>query len=216
MTESAEQSIYVSPEERHKKRKAKQTFKRMTWIFVVICVLIPDQISKWFVMEVIFRPETTDNNGIGFFEWYLNTPSIIPFSSIKITSFFNVVMAWNTGVSFSMFSGHGEYMAYILILVALAITVMFARWMWQAEKDLHGFCYALIIGGALGNVIDRARFGAVIDFLDFHLFGYHWPAFNIADMAVVMGIGLLVIVSLFFDIRRKYRYRSRKKRKLHR
>lgn len=73
---------------------------------------------------------------------------------------------------------------------------------------LYGIGYALVIGGALGNVIDRARFGAVIDFLDVHAYGYHWPAFNVADISVVTGIGLLIIVSLFFDLEAKKRYRD--------
>ena len=138
-------------------------------------------------------------------------PSILPYTYIEVTSFFNLVMAWNTGVSFSMFSDNGAYMPYVLLVVALSITAMFTKWLWKAENHLYGISYALIIGGALGNILDRSRFGAVIDFLDFHALGYHWPAFNIADMSVVIGISVLIIVSLFFDIKDKRLYSKRRK-----
>ncbi len=189
-----------------------QMIKRIIWLDIAFTIIILDQISKWLVTENIFRPKILNQNGLSIIDWYFSAPTIIPYGNIKITSFFNIVMAWNSGVSFSMFSNSGEYMPYILIAVALGICGMFAVWLWRATSHLHGICYALIIGGALGNVLDRARFGAVIDFLDFHALGYHWPAFNIADMAVVTGVSLLIIVSLFFEIKMKKRYRKRKKR----
>jgi signal peptidase II len=80
-------------------------------------------------------------------------------------------------------------------VVALGIVAMFGTWLWRADKHMQGICYALIIGGALGNIIDRARFGAVIDFLDFHAMGYHWPAFNVADSAITLGVTLMLLES---------------------
>ncbi len=154
--------------------------KRIIWLSIATVVLILDQISKWIITDMVF-----------------NAPD--RFTPIEITSFFNIVIAWNTGVSFSLFSNSGEYMPYILIVVALAIATMFGVWLWKAKEHMFGICYALIIGGALGNIVDRARFGAVVDFLDFHALGYHWPAFNVADMAVVVGITMLIIFSLFFE-----------------
>ncbi len=188
-----------------------QARNRLIWLGLSLDVLILDQISKWAVMEMIMRPKLQDGNSINILEWYTNTPSLLPYTYTEITSFFNLVMAWNTGVSFSMFSGNGAYMPYILLVVALGITVMFATWLWNAPNHLYGISYALIIGGALGNILDRSRFGAVIDFLDFHAFGYHWPAFNIADMSVVIGISVLIIVSLFFDIKAKRLYSKNRK-----
>ena len=155
-------------------------YKRIIWLGIALAVVILDQISKWVITDMVF-----------------SAPDI--FTPIEITSFFNIVIAWNTGVSFSMFSDSGEYMPYILIAVASLIAIMFGFWLWKAKKHMFGICYALIIGGALGNIIDRARFGAVVDFLDFHALGYHWPAFNVADMAVVTGITMLIIFSLFFE-----------------
>lgn len=188
-----------------------QARNRLIWLGLSLDVLILDQISKWAVMEMIMRPKLQDGNSLNILEWYTNTPSLLPYTYTEITSFFNLVMAWNTGVSFSMFSDNGAYMPYILLVVALGITVMFTAWLWNAPSHLYGISYALIIGGALGNILDRSRFGAVIDFLDFHAFGYHWPAFNIADMSVVIGISVLIIVSLFFDIKSKGLYSKHRK-----
>lgn len=192
-------------------RAGKNLKKRLLWIGLAFGIFFLDQLSKWAVTEIIFRPRIEGKNGLNFFEWYINTPNALSGIYIKITSFFNLVMAWNTGVSFSMFSNSGDYMKYILIAVALGITALFSTWLWRTQKHREGICYALIIGGALGNVIDRVRFGAVIDFLDFHIMGYHWPAFNVADMAVVIGVTLLVITSLFFDLECKERYRKQRK-----
>ena len=174
--------------------------KRIIGFCIALDIFVIDQLSKWAITEMVIRPKLdSQSSGMGIFEWYKNTPDMLPYFQIKITSFFNIVMAWNTGVSFSMFSNSGEMMPYILIAVALGITALFSIWLWRSDKHPHTICYAMIIGGALGNVIDRARFGAVIDFLDFHVMGYHWPAFNVADMSIVCGISLLIIVSLFFE-----------------
>ncbi|MGH1375396.1 MAG: signal peptidase II [Alphaproteobacteria bacterium] len=201
---------------REREQKNSALCKRLFWFIIAFLVFLSDQISKWAVTELLVRPNAMGQTGYNFLDWYNASPMILPYYGVKVTSFFNIVMAWNTGVSFSMFSEYGGYMPTILVFVALGITVLFMVWLWRAESNLHGFCYALVIGGALGNVIDRARYGAVIDFLDFHMMGYHWPAFNIADMAVVTGISLLIIVSLFFDIQAKDRYRKqRRKRRAH-
>ena len=87
-------------------------------------------------------------------------------------------------------------MPIILTLVALAITAVMLSWLWKAENKLSAISLGLVIGGALGNVIDRIRFGAVIDFLDFHFFGFHWPAFNIADAAIFIGVALLLFETI--------------------
>lgn len=196
---------------RKQEKKKKLLKKRLFWIAVSCVLFLSDQLSKWAITEKIFRPRITGENGAGFFNWYLNTPEPLGGIRLEVTSFFNLVMAWNTGVSFSMFSDSGAYMPYILIAVALAITALFSFWLWREHNHINGICYALVIGGALGNVVDRARFGAVIDFLDFHAMGYHWPAFNIADMSIVAGISLLIVTSILFDLKEKYRYRKQRK-----
>ncbi|MBI1300834.1 MAG: signal peptidase II [Alphaproteobacteria bacterium] len=182
--------------------------KRTIWLLIILFILITDQISKWMIMEQVMRPLIYSVEGHNLFEWYGMARERLPFQSIEVTSFFNLVMAWNTGVSFSILSGQGDYMPWVLIGVALLITAIFVFWLYRANNILYGVSYALVIGGAMGNVIDRARFGAVIDFLDFHAMGYHWPAFNVADMAVVSGVALLIVLSLLFDIDPKEGYRK--------
>jgi len=118
--------------------------------------------------------------------------------AIEVLPFFNLVLAWNKGVSFGMFDGLGDWGPWILVGLALVISVVLARWMMKAESRLNVMSLGLIIGGAVGNVIDRVRFGAVVDFLDVHVSGYHWPAFNVADSAITVGAAILILDSLFF------------------
>lgn len=198
--------------ERARIKQRKIVKRRSFWLILALISVLLDQISKWYVTEVFLRPYLTGIKGVPFTDWYTAPYPPLGGGGVQMTSFFNLVMAWNTGVSFSMFSGQGHYTWIALIVVALGITGVFIYWLWHADQHKHGICYALVIGGALGNVIDRVRFGAVIDFLDFHIYGYHWPAFNVADMSVVCGISLLIIISLFFDIKTKDRYRKRKKK----
>lgn len=179
--------------------------RRIFWISFAALIVVFDQISKWAMTEVIFRPYL-NLPAQGFFDWYANTPERLDFLSIPITSFFNLVMVWNTGVSFGMLGDHGASAPLILIGFASIITLIFLVWMMRVSDHLNGICFALIVGGALGNIIDRARFGAVIDFLDFHAFGYHWPAFNVADMCVVLGVFFLVFLTITFELRAKDRY----------
>lgn len=116
--------------------------------------------------------------------------------SYEVFSFFNLVLVWNRGVSFGMFN-HGQPLSpFIFIAVSLAIAGGFAAWLWRAESRAVAAALGLVIGGAIGNVIDRLVHGAVVDFLDFHLGGLHWPAFNIADSGIVIGIALIVIDGL--------------------
>ena len=117
---------------------------------------------------------------------------------VEITSFFNLVLVWNTGVSFGMFNDQGEMGRWILVAVASLVGIGLLVWIYREERFFARFTLTLILAGAIGNVIDRVRFGAVIDFLDFHVMGYHWPAFNIADCAIVVGAILLLVDGLFF------------------
>ena len=107
---------------------------------------------------------------------------------------FNLVFHRNDGITFGLF---GQVPWWALTLVALTVTAWLLLMMWRAARTSEAIACGLIVGGALGNVIDRVRFGAVTDFLDFHLGTYHWPAFNFADVAVVTGAALLVFLPAF-------------------
>ena len=124
-------------------------------------------------------------------------------SFITVNSFFNLILAYNPGVSFSLFSNNGPYNSVILTTLALVICLFLLRWMYQETNPTLRFGIALVVGGAIGNVIDRLAYGAVVDFLDFHAHGYHWPAFNVADSAICIGATLILYKS-FFNQKGKY------------
>jgi signal peptidase II len=114
----------------------------------------------------------------------------------NVTSFFNIVLIYNRGMSFGLFNGGGGLNALIFSLVAAAIVVVLAYWLSRVDSPLLAVAIGLIIGGAIGNVIDRIRFGAVVDFLDFHAGSWHWPAFNVADSAICVGVAAMVLDGL--------------------
>ncbi len=110
---------------------------------------------------------------------------------LKVLPFFNLVEVWNSGISFGMFRNLA-YGQWILSAVSAVITLVMLGLLWRAHSSWVASALSLIIGGAIGNLIDRIRFGAVADYLDFHAFGYHWPAFNVTDMAICAGVFFLV------------------------
>lgn len=147
--------------------------QRMTrfGLLIAIATLVADQVSKLYFLDLM------QQNPAG----------------IVVTPFFNLVMVWNTGVSFGLFQEDSTFRSWTLIAVALGVLVWLGLWLWRTRTRMAAISLGLIIGGAIGNVIDRLRFGAVFDFLDFHAFGQHWPAFNVADSAIVVGVVLLVL-----------------------
>ncbi len=144
-------------------------------LIVAALVIVFDQATKWWIVDVVMQP-----------------PRIIP-----VTPFFNLVMGWNRGISFGLFDGDSAINVWILPLVALAIVAALVVWLRRVQGVWLASAIGLVIGGALGNVVDRLRFGAVADFLDFHVAGYHWPAFNVADSGITVGVTMLVLDSLF-------------------
>ncbi len=133
-----------------------------------------DQASKWWILADVMDP-----------------PRVIP-----VTPFFNIVVVWNRGVSFGILNQESAWVPWLLSALAAAICVGLFIWLRRADGRWLAGGLGLIIGGALGNVIDRVRFGAVFDFLDVHAAGYHWPAFNVADAAITVGVATLLIDSL--------------------
>ena len=113
--------------------------------------------------------------------------------SLVVTPFFNLVLVYNTGAAFSFLAGAGGWQKWFFIILALGISAwLLSLLRHHAQERLLPTALSLILGGAIGNVIDRLRFDAVVDFLDFHLAGYHWPAFNVADSAITVGVALML------------------------
>lgn len=162
-------------------------------------IIIADQISKWWVTEQFLKPALGGTDRFDFIPWLTQAYDRLPYAEIEILPFFNIVMVWNQGISFGLFSGNTDYGPYILIALSFAITLWFVIWLCMTQDKMKLTGIAMVIGGALGNVIDRFRFGAVIDFLDFHIGGWHYPAFNIADSTIVIGVFVLIIQSFFFE-----------------
>ena len=138
-------------------------------------VLVLDQITKWWVLTDLMNP-----------------PRVI-----EVLPFANLVLVWNRGVSFGLFNTQSDYGPWILAALALAVSAVLAVWLFRGPERMVGWGIGLILGGALGNVIDRLVHGAVVDFVDLHLGGAHWPAFNVADSAITVGAVLLILDSLF-------------------
>jgi signal peptidase II len=113
-----------------------------------------------------------------------------------VTSFFNLALTYNRGISFGLFNEGAGLNALIFSLAAAAIVGALVFWLSRVTSPFLGIAIGLIIGGAIGNVMDRIRLGAVVDFLDFHLGTLHWPAFNIADSAICIGVGAMLLDGL--------------------
>ena len=116
--------------------------------------------------------------------------------SVALTPFFNLVHVLNPGAAFSFLAEAGGWQRYFFILLGTGISLWLAVLLHKGVENRWEACgYSLLLGGAMGNVIDLVWGGAVIDFLDVHAASWHWPAFNVADIAINMGVGLLLWVS---------------------
>jgi signal peptidase II len=113
-----------------------------------------------------------------------------------ITGFFRLVTVWNRGVSFGLMSHEGVVPPWALSGVAILVCIGLFIWLRRTDRPFTAWGIGLVMGGAIGNVIDRARWGAVFDFADFYVGQWHWPAFNVADSAIVVGVGLMLLDSL--------------------
>ena len=125
-----------------------------------------------------------------FLTKFLVTKSMTYGATTKITPFFNIVHVKNLGVSFSLLYNNHKLGPWILGLISIFITFFVIHLLRKTSNVKSKIALAAVIGGALGNLFDRFKFGGVIDFLDFHVLQYHWPAFNIADIAIVLGLGV--------------------------
>lgn len=126
-------------------------------------------------------------------KWWILTRTMQPPRVQEITEFFNLVLVWNRGISFGLLGDGGPSQAWLLAAFGTLVAGGLLIWLHRGDLTrMAGMGVSLIVGGALGNVVDRLRFGAVVDFLDFHMAGWHWPAFNVADAAITVGVILLL------------------------
>jgi signal peptidase II len=141
------------------------------YVLLALGVLIADQMTKWWAQ--------------------MSLPMAQP---IKVTNFLNWFLIYNPGAAFSFLSQAGGWQRWFFTVIGIVAAIVI---IWLLQKNAHDrpFCLALslILGGAIGNVIDRLLYGAVVDFIDVHYDGWHWPAFNVADSAISIGATLIVI-----------------------
>jgi signal peptidase II len=177
------------------------SFKKLLWIFfsrIIQKIMLKNfsikSFSKWFFLGISIAII------IVFFDLY--SKKIIfnmidnyvvnqEYQEIKILSFFSLVKVLNKGVSFGMFN-QIENSEIIFSIIQGSIGFILLFWLFQVKKPYLAIALGLVIGGAFGNTIDRIKNGAVADFLDFHIQSYHWPAFNLADSAIFIGISILL------------------------
>ncbi len=154
--------------------------KPLPWFGLAAVITVADQLVKWIVLA-----------------------RFAPGEGLAVTPFFNLVLVFNKGAAFSFLAREAGWQTPLLVGFALVaagiVSVLIVR---SPESNLLRAALALILGGALGNVIDRLRFGHVVDFLDFHAAGWHFPAFNVADSAITVGAALLILDGFVFHEKR--------------
>ena len=140
-----------------------------TWLWLAGTIIVLDQISKWIVLGTLQAGD-----------------------SRYVASFFNWVLTFNTGAAFSFLSDAGGWQRWFFTALSLGVSAWIVTLLRRHTSEFRlSLALTLVLGGALGNVIDRIRFGAVVDFIQWHVAGYYWPAFNIADSAITVGAILL-------------------------
>ncbi|MDH3287142.1 MAG: signal peptidase II [Betaproteobacteria bacterium] len=148
--------------------------KTVYWLLLSALIVVIDQVTKFVVVQRLAANQ-----------------------AVEVTSFFNLVLVYNPGAAFSFLADGSGWQRGLFATIAVVASVwIFYLLRKYPHQRLFALALALILAGALGNLIDRIALGAVIDFLDFHAFGYHWPAFNVADSAITCGAVLLVCDAL--------------------
>lgn len=148
----------------------------LVWLWLSVVVFIIDQLTKYWATQslTLYVPE-------------------------KVTGFFNWILLHNKGIAFSLLADQPGWQRWFILVMASVIVVWLLLWLFNSPRKLklHNISLALVIGGALGNIYDRAVLGYVVDFIQLHYNDYYWPAFNIADSAITVGAVLLIIDTLF-------------------
>jgi signal peptidase II len=146
----------------------------LKWLNLSALVIVLDQLTKWLMSSWLDLYET-----------------------VAVVPYFNLTLAHNYGAAFSFLASAGGWQRWFFTVLAIVVSIVLIIWMKRltANARLEAISLALILGGAVGNVIDRVLHGYVIDFLDVYVGAYHWPAFNIADSAICVGAVLLIFDS---------------------
>ena len=134
--------------------------------------------------------------------WMLYVYDIAARGLVTITPFFDITLVWNKGISYGLFQQESATGRYVLIGIILCIAVVLVIWLMQARNYIMAVAMGLVLGGAVGNVVDRIYYGAVADFFSFHYRGFNWYVFNLADIWVVAGAALLIYDSVRNDAQR--------------
>jgi signal peptidase II len=142
---------------------------------LAVFVIVADQLSKHWILFVYDLPARF---------------------SVPIAGPFSLTMVWNRGVSFGLFRADADLIRWLLAAFSIIVAIVLAVWVRRAERPFMAVGLGLVIGGALGNVIDRIRFGAVADFLDFQRLGFFPWVFNVADSAITIGVVFLLLDSM--------------------
>jgi signal peptidase II len=150
----------------------------VTWLLLTAGVILADWQTKQWVSEalVLYRPQ-------------------------EVTSWLNITLAHNYGAAFSFLSDAGGWQRWFFVVLASGVSLVLTVWLLRLPREewLTGMALGLVIGGAVGNLVDRVQLGYVVDFIDVHFKGWHYPAFNVADSAITVGVALLLIDGLFFS-----------------
>ena len=146
----------------------------LRWLWLTLVFLVIDQVTKY---------------------WAAGTMDL--YQSIKVTGFFKITYVHNPGAAFSFLADQPGWQRWFFAAIATVASVIFVVWLAKTPKENKSLsiAFALMLSGALGNLFDRVLLGYVIDFLDFYVGSYHWPAFNIADSAIFVGAVLMILDS---------------------
>jgi len=153
----------------------------LTWLLISAGIILADWQTKQWVSEalVLYRPQ-------------------------EVTSWLNITLAHNYGAAFSFLSDAGGWQRWFFVVLASGVSLVLTVWLLRLPREewLTGLALGLVIGGAIGNLVDRIQLGYVVDFIDVHFKGWHYPAFNVADSAITVGVILLLIDGLFLSAAR--------------
>lgn len=177
---------------------------------IFICgIVFIDQYSKWVMIETVLRMEE-QRDLLPFTEWFI-TPKHLEYFYDERETFhvkellpvLNLNMVWNQGISFGMLDTNEPFMAYVFTGISVAISVGFLVWLAMADRFLTAVSASMVVGGAIGNAIDRVRFRAVADFIEFHIGDFYFPVFNFADICITMG-AIGIAWAVLFEQKKSY------------